>query len=130
MRPPTDDELRLYEAARGAARQAHAPYSDFPVGAALLPAGGGEPVLGVNVENASYGLTSCAERNAVIAAVAAGLRNFSAIAVHAEAGSAPPCGACRQVLAEFSPSMTVVYRSGGDVVATTVAELLPDRFEP
>jgi len=130
MRPPTDAELRLYEAARGAARQAHAPYSDFPVGAALLAAGGGEPVLGVNVENASYGLTSCAERNAVFAAVAAGLRNFSAIAVHAEAGSAPPCGACRQVLAEFSPSMTVVYRSGGDVVATTVAELLPDRFEP
>ena len=94
------------------------------------PAGGGEPILGVNVENASYGLTSCAERNAVFAAVGAGLRDFSAIAVHAEAGSAPPCGACRQVLAEFSPSMTVVYRSGGEVVATTAAELLPDRFEP
>jgi cytidine deaminase len=130
MRSPTDDELRLYETARGAARHAHAPYSEFPVGAALLPAGGGEPVVGVNVENASYGLTSCAERNAVFTAVAAGVRDFSAIAVHAEAGSAPPCGACRQVLAEFSPSMTVVYRSGGDVVATTVAELLPDRFEP
>ena len=130
MRPPTDDELRLYETARAAARQAYAPYSEFPVGAALLPAGGGEPILGVNVENASYGLTSCAERNAVFAAVGAGLRDFSAIAVHAEAGSAPPCGACRQVLAEFSPSMTVVYRSGGEVVATTAAELLPDRFEP
>ena len=130
MRPPTDDELRLYETARGAARHAHAPYSEFPVGAALLPAGGREPVVGVNVENASYGLTSCAERNAVFTAVAAGVRDFWAIAVHAEAGSAPPCGACRQVLAEFSPSMTVVYRSGGDVVATTVAELLPDRFEP
>src|SRR5436190_1289342 len=62
VRAPTDDELRLYEAARGAARHAHAPYSAFPVCAALLPAGGGEPVLGVNVENASYGLTSCAER--------------------------------------------------------------------
>ena len=130
MRPPTDDELRLYEAARAAARHAHAPYSEFPVGAALLPADGGDPVLGVNVENASYGLTSCAERNAVFAAVAAGLREFSAIAVHTEAGSAPPCGACRQVLAEFSPDMTVVYRRGGDVVAATVSELLPDRFEP
>ena len=130
MRPPTDDELRLYETARAAARQAYAPYSEFPVGAALLPAGGGEAILGVNVENASYGLTSCAERNAVFAAVGAGRRDFSAIAVHAEAGSAPPCGACRQVLAEFSPSMTVVYRSGGEVVATTAAELLPDRFEP
>jgi cytidine deaminase len=130
VRPPTDDELRLYEAARAAARRAHAPYSEFPVGAALLPSGGGEPVLGVNVENASFGLTSCAERNAVFAAVAAGLRDFAAIAVHAEAGSAPPCGACRQVLAEFSPGMAVVYRRGGEVVAATAAELLPDRFEP
>ncbi|HEY7258221.1 MAG TPA: cytidine deaminase [Gaiellales bacterium] len=130
MRSPTDDELRLYEAARAAARRAHAPYSQFPVGAALLPAGDGDPILGVNVENASFGLTSCAERNAVFAAVAAGVRDFSAIAVHAEAGSAPPCGACRQVLVEFSPGMTVVYRRGDEVVATTAAELLPDRFEP
>jgi cytidine deaminase len=129
VRTPTEDELRLYEAARRAAGNAHAPYSRFAVGAALLPADGGEPVLGVNVENASYGLTSCAERNAVFAAVAAGRRDFAAIAVHAEASSAPPCGACRQVLAEFAPSMTVVYRSGGEVVATTAAKLLPDRFE-
>ena len=130
VRTPTDDELRLYEAARAAARRAYAPYSSFPVGAALQPAGGGEPLLGVNVENASYGLTSCAERNAVFAAVTAGVREFSAVAVHADAGSAPPCGACRQVLAEFGPEMTVVYRSGGDVVATALAELLPDRFVP
>jgi cytidine deaminase len=87
-------------------------------------------VLGVNVENASYGLTSCAERNAVCAAVTAGMREFSAVAVYADAGSAPPCGACRQVLAEFGPEMTVVYRSGGDVVAAALAELLPDRFVP
>ena len=130
MRTPTDDELRLYETARTVARNAYAPYSQFPVGAALLPAGGGAPVVGVNVENASYGLTSCAERNAVFAAVTAGVREFAAIAVHAEAGSAPPCGACRQVLAEFGPEMTVVYRSRGDVVARSLAELLPDRFEP
>ena len=130
MRTPTDDELRLYETARTAARNAYAPYSQFPVGAALLPAGGGAPVVGVNVENASYGLTSCAERNAVFAAVTAGVREFAAIAVHAEAGSAPPCGACRQVLAEFGSEMTVVYRSRGDVVARSLAELLPDRFEP
>jgi len=88
VRTPTDDELRLYETARIAARNAYAPYSQFPVGAALLPAGGGAPVVGVNVENASYGLTSCAERNAVFAAVTAGMREFAAIAVHAEAGSA------------------------------------------
>jgi cytidine deaminase len=130
VRTPTDDELRLYEAARAAARRAYAPYSKFPVGAALQPAAGGEPVLGVNVENGSYGLTSCAERNAVFSAVTAGMREFSAIAVHADAGSAPPCGACRQVLAEFAPEIAVVYRSGGDVVTATLAELLPDRFEP
>ena len=130
MRTPTDDELRLYEAARSAAEKAYAPYSRFPVGAALQPAAGGAPVLGVNVENASFGLTSCAERSAVFAAVTAGVREFSAIAVHADAGSAPPCGACRQVLAEFGPEMTVVYRSGGDVVAAPLSELLPDRFVP
>ena len=130
MRTPTDDELRLYEAARSAAGNAYAPYSQFPVGAALQPAGGDRPVLGANVENASFGLTSCAERNAVFAAVTAGLREFAAIAVHADAGSAPPCGACRQVLAEFGPEMTVIYRRGGDVVAAGLAELLPDRFEP
>ena len=120
----------LRRAALEAMGRAYAPYSQFPVGAALLPAGGGAPVVGVNVENASYGLTSCAERNAVFAAVTAGMREFAAIAVHAEAGSAPPCGACRQVLSEFGPEMTVVYRSGGDVVAGSLAELLPDRFEP
>ena len=130
MRTPTDDELRLYEAARSAAGNAYAPYSRFPVGAALQPAVGGPPVMGVNVENASFGLTSCAERTAVFAAVTAGIREFSAIAVHADAGSAPPCGACRQVLAEFGPEMTVVYRSGGDVVAAPLSELLPDRFVP
>jgi cytidine deaminase len=130
VRTPTDEELRLYEAARAAARNAYAPYSQFPVGAALQPAGGGAPVLGVNVENASFGLTCCAERTAIFTAVTGGLREFEAIAVHAEAGSAPPCGACRQVLAEFSPGMTVVFRHRGDVVASTAAELLPDRFEP
>ncbi|HYX86439.1 MAG TPA: cytidine deaminase [Gaiellales bacterium] len=130
MRPPTEEELVLYERARAAAAAAYAPYSSFPVGAALRPANGCEPVTAVNVENASYGLTSCAERNAVFAAVAAGHRRFDAVAVHADAGSAPPCGACRQVLAEFSPQMTVVYRRDGVVTAATLEELLPDRFEP
>ena len=101
MRPPTDDELRLYEAARGAARHAYAPvFARSRSGPRCFRPAAASPILGVNVENASYGLTSCAERNAVFAAVAAGLRDFSAIAVHAEAGSAPavrrlPAGAGR-----------------------------------
>ena len=128
MRPASPDELALYERARAAAANAYAPHSGFAVGAALLPADGGQPVTGVNVENASFGLTSCAERNAVFAAVGAGRRRFTSVAVHADADSAPPCGACRQVLAEFSPDVTVVFRRDGAVVAAALDELLPERF--
>ena len=85
-------------------------------------------VTGVNVENGSYGLTSCAERNAVFSAVGAGERAFEAIAVYADADSAPPCGACRQVLAEFAPDLRVIFRREGEVVARPLPELLPDRF--
>jgi cytidine deaminase len=129
MRPPTPAELGLYERARAAAAAAHAPYSGFRVGAAALPAGGGEPIVGVNVENASYGLTCCAERTAAFAAVAAGRGRLDVIAVHADAPSAPPCGACRQVLHELSPGVIVVYRRAGDVVAVELSELLPDPFD-
>ena len=107
---------------------AYVPYSRFAVGAALLPEGGGEPVTAVNVENASYGLTVCAERNAVFAAVAAGHQRFDAVAVYAEADSVPPCGACRQVLAEFAPTIAVVFRRGGEVVTMGLDELLPEQF--
>jgi cytidine deaminase len=120
-------DVDLYELARAAAANAHAPYSQFPVGAALRTEGG-HVVTGVNVENTSYGLTSCAERNAVFAAVAAGHRRFEAVAVHADADSAPPCGACRQVLAEFAPDVRVVWRRRGELVATPLSALLPDRF--
>ena len=85
-------------------------------------------MLGVNVENASYGLTSCAERNALFAAVAAGHTDLRTIAVHAEADSAPPCGACRQVMAELAPDLVVVYRASGELVAAPLAELLPEPF--
>ena len=89
MRSPSPAELDLYAHAQAAAVHAYVPYSRFAVGAALLPEGGGEPVTAVNVENASYGLTVCAERNAVFAAVAAGHRRFDAVAVYAEADSVP-----------------------------------------
>jgi cytidine deaminase len=129
MRPPSPAELDLYAHAQAAAANAYVPYSRFAVGAALLPEGGGEPVTAVNVENASYGLTVCAERNAVFAAVAAGHRRFEAVAVHADADSAPPCGACRQVLAEFAPAITVIFKRGGEVVAMGLDALLPERFQ-
>jgi cytidine deaminase len=128
MRSPSSAELELYAHAQAAAVHAYVPYSQFAVGAALLPEGGGEPVTAVNVENASYGLTVCAERNAVFAAVAAGHRRFEAVAVYADADSVPPCGACRQVLAEFAPTIAVVFRRGGEVVTMGLDELLPEQF--
>ena len=129
MRPASPSERDLYQHAQAAAVNAYAPYSRFAVGAALRPEGGLHPITGVNVENASYGMTMCAERSAVFAAVMAGHRRFEAVAVYADADSAPPCGACRQVLAEFSPELTVVFRRGGEVVAVGLDELLPERFQ-
>ena len=127
VREPNAVELELYEQARAAAANAYVPYSRFPVGAALRTADG-SVVTGVNVENASFGVTCCAERTAVFAAVAHGHRAFEAIAVHAEAATCPPCGVCRQVLAEFAPQLPVVFRRNGRVVAAPLEELLPERF--
>jgi len=125
--PLTDDDLALYERARGASANAHAPYSRFPVGAAVLT-GGGQVFTGANVENASFGLTCCAERTAIFTAVSAGHRDLAAIAVHADAESAPPCGACRQVMAEFAPQLRVIWRRHGELVASSLGDLLPDGF--
>lgn len=119
--------MDLYDRARAASANAHAPYSRFAVGAALRLRDG-QIVTGVNVENASYGLTCCAERTAVFAAVGAGHRDFEAIAVHADAASAPPCGACRQVMTEFAPELRVIWRRDGELVAAPLSELLPERF--
>jgi cytidine deaminase len=124
---PTPDDLDLYEQARAAAAHAHAPYSRFAVGAALRTAGG-TVVTGVNVENSSYGLSCCAERTAMFAAVTGGHRQFTAIAVHADAESAPPCGACRQVLSEFAPELRVIWRRQGALAVTSLSQLLPDSF--
>lgn len=92
-------DSRLILAALEAREKAYAPYSNFAVGAALLT-DEGEVICGVNVENASYGLTMCAERVAIGAAVARGSQSFSAVAIASE-GGVTPCGACRQVLAQF-----------------------------
>ena len=123
----TESDLELYEIARAATPRAYAPYSSFAVGAALRGADG-TAFTGVNVENASFGLTICAERSALFAAVAAGVREFEAIAVYGEASSLPPCGACRQVLAEFAPQLRVIWRRGGEPSVSSLADLLPERF--
>jgi cytidine deaminase len=124
----------LVAAARAVRQSAHAPYSKFRVGAAVADQAGRIHV-GCNVENASYGLTTCAERNAVAAAVAAGARRIVAVAV--VSGSRPPaspCGACRQVLAEFAAPGAPVFIGGpaGRAVETSVGALLPVtfKFEP
>lgn len=124
-----DDEA-LVAAAMAAREQAYAPYSQFAVGAALRCADG-SVVSACNVENASYGLTMCAERNAVAAAVASGRRSFTVIAVAGPPGAVTsPCGACRQVLAEFAPDLRVLYSVPDGVESSTLGRLLPARFAP
>src|SRR5512146_103145 len=110
--------------------RAYAPYSGFPVGAAILA--GGRIFTGQNVENASHPLAVCAERNAIGRLVDAGLGSFEVVAVVTAADRpTPPCGGCRQVLWEFGPGATVVAQTtGGERRRWTLAELLPDAFGP
>ena len=127
-----NETQRLLQQAAQAATRAYCPYSGYAVGAALQAAGG-EVMTGCNVENASYGLTICAERSALAAAVAGGLRRFKALAVVASGPDTPyPCGACRQVLAEFCPPDLPVYvacsRNPAVFEVITVGELLPKSF--
>ncbi len=121
---------RLLEAARSVRDRAHAPYSHYRVGAALLDVEG-RVFAGCNVENASYGLTMCAERVALGSAVSAGARHFLAL-VLVTPGARPmrPCGACRQVLVEFEPSFPVRCHAaeGNAWIQTSTARLLPHAF--
>ncbi len=133
-RPMNPDHQELVEAARAAAPRAYAPYSDYRVGSALRVASG-EVITGCNVENASYGLSICAERNAVFAARVLGLLDpreapIAAVAVHASGPATPwPCGACRQVLWEFGGADVVVLIDGADgIVEVTLGEILPRAF--
>ena len=123
------NDSQLVDIARAARRRAYAPYSDFAVGAALLTKSG-KVFAGVNVENASYGLSMCAERSAVFAAVSAGETEFQAIAVVTKNGGSP-CGACRQVLSEFGlDTRVIIADTMGNQTNWTVGELLPNSFGP
>ena len=123
----------LIEAAKAAAKYSYSPYSQFPVGAALI-GDSGTLYKGCNVENISYGLTLCAEQTAIAKAVSSGEQSFSALAIWGSQtpnGSITPCGACRQILAEFFSEDTKIYMtnsSDGSIVEKTISELIPDTF--
>lgn len=118
----------LMAAAEEARKNAYAPYSGFAVGAALLFEDG-RIITGCNVENASYSLSICAERNAMTTAVAMGLTRPTAAAVAGPDGVfCPPCGACRQFLAEFNDAMPVAVKDAGGFRVLSLEELLPSGF--
>lgn len=130
---PENDRRRLLEAAKEAAGRAYCPYSRFPVGAAVLGASG-EVYTGCNVENASTGLTMCAERGAVSRLVASGESppRLLAVLVYTPTPTpTAPCGACRQVLHEFNPDCIVISSCDGPIaIETTLDRLLPQAFGP
>jgi cytidine deaminase len=124
----TRDPSSILAAAVAARRSAYAPYSQFSVGAALLSRDG-RMFVGANIENASYGLSMCAERVALYNAVSQGARSFDAIAVAGPDGvTTTPCGACRQALYEFAQQLRVIYADQGQVKMTTLMQLLPEGF--
>ena len=121
----------LESVARAAAGRAYAPYSKFHVGAAVLGASG-KIYSGCNVENASYGLAICGERNAIFSAVNAGEKSIQAVVIYTPTSTATaPCGACRQVIREFGANARVIsICDGSGRIDSTLAELLPDSFGP
>lgn len=127
--PALTPDPQLLEGAKAAFKQAYAPYSKFRVGAALRTPDG-RVYFGANVENASYGLGRCAEQSAVQAMATAGAREFTDLVVYSEAvPPASPCGACRQILFEFSPDARVVcVNQHGDLVSGYVRDFLPHGF--
>lgn len=133
MTTPIDEQTwqRLIDEAAMVRGRAYAPYSGFQVGASLLTSDG-EIISGCNVENATFGATVCAERNAISAAVARGVREFAALCVITPADRpVAPCGICRQVLAEFSGDLPILMiTTAGDRLHVELSELLPHRFGP
>lgn len=122
--------LELLADAHKAKENAYCRYSNFQVGAAVL-ARNGNIIKGCNVENASYGLTMCAERTALFKATSEGYKpgDFEAIAIAASADDFSPCGACRQVINEFGDDMVVIFEFAGETVITTLTAILPYNFK-
>jgi len=129
MKRPSEKDASLREAALGALDNAHAPYSNFPVGAALRTRDG-RVITGCNVENSAFGLAICAETLAMAYAVSQGLTEFDEIAIATDdTEPTPPCGACRQVLNEFAPNIRISsYTRDGKEAVWTLDELLPHAF--
>jgi len=129
MKRPSEKDASLREAALGALDNAHAPYSNFPVGAALRTRDG-RVITGCNVENSAFGLAICAETLAMAYAVSQGLTAFDEIAIATDdTEPTPPCGACRQVLNEFAPNIKISsYTRDGKEAVWTLDELLPHAF--
>jgi cytidine deaminase len=118
----------LIEAARAVSEHAHAPYSRFKVGAAVV-SGSGKIYVGCNVESATYGATLCAERSAIARMIAAGEREVVAVAVFVDDDEpAMPCGICRQWIAEHGPHAEIITATPGKTKRTTIEHLLPDPF--
>src|SRR5437016_1199218 len=129
-RVSAEDRQRLIDAAQAAAENAYAPYSQFRVGAAILT-GKGEIFAGCNVENASYGMTNCAERTAIFAAVAKSgpkLEIRAVAVINAKDVPCAPCGACRQVIYEFGPEAIIFFPSAQGWKEAHITELLPEGF--
>jgi len=132
--PLSQDKQKLYLSlladAHKAKEKAYCRYSNFQVGAAILSKDG-NIITGCNVENASYGLTMCAERTAIFSAVSLGYKSgdFEAIAIAASAVDFSPCGACRQVINEFGDDILVIFEFGGKTIITSLDRLLPFNFK-
>jgi cytidine deaminase len=120
---------RLVNVAKKASKFAYAPYSKFKVGAAILTSSG-KIYSGANIENASYGLTVCAERVAIFKALSEGEKDFKSIAIYTKTKDfTKPCGACRQVLSEFNPNLSVIIvNNSGKIKKTSISKLLPNPF--
>lgn len=131
FQPASEVSKRLREHAREASTHAYVPYSGFHVGAALEFADG-SVVTGCNVENASYGLTVCGERTAIVRAIAEGrdTREVRHVAIHVDGPEGQPCGMCRQFMSELVPNATIAFVSGGTYVECGAFDLLPAAFVP
>jgi len=124
---PKDEVIKLYTKAKAASEKTYSLYSNFPVSAAVLTKNG-KIFTGVNIENASYSITLCAERVAFSNAIAAGHKDIKAIAIYASVNSIPPCGACRQFMIEFGEDIIVIFKYNGEIIQKLVSEILPYKF--